>query len=89
MAFLATTAPNYLGKWFGQQVVSNSCDPMGCNPPAPLPKGFSRQEYQSGLPFPSPRDLPDPGIEPGSPSSQADSFTSEPGMLLNSLTRDA
>ena len=30
--------------------------------------GFSRQDYWSGLPFPSPRDLPDPGIEPGSPS---------------------
>ena len=33
---------------------------------APLSMGFSRQEYWSGLPFPSPRDLPDPGIEPGS-----------------------
>ena len=32
--------------------------------------GFSRQEYWSGLPFPSPRDLPDPGIEPGSPAFQ-------------------
>jgi len=34
--------------------------------------GFSRQEYWSGLPFPSPRDLPDPRIEPGSPELQAD-----------------
>ena len=34
---------------------------------APLSIGFSRQEYWSGLPFPSPGDLPDPGIEPGSP----------------------
>ena len=34
---------------------------------APPPMGFSRQEYWSGLPFPSPRNLPDPGIEPGSP----------------------
>ena len=33
----------------------------------PPPMGFSRQEYWSGLPFPSPEDLPDPGIEPGSP----------------------
>ena len=33
---------------------------------APLPMGFSKQEYWSGLPFPSPGDLPDPGIEPGS-----------------------
>ena len=39
---------------------------------------FSRQEYWSGLPFPSPGDLPDPGIEPGSPASQADALTSEP-----------
>ena len=35
---------------------------------APQPMGFSRQEYWSRLPFPSPGDLPDPGIEPGSPS---------------------
>ena len=35
---------------------------------APLSMGFSRQEYWSGLPFPSPEDLPTPGIEPGSPT---------------------
>ena len=40
--------------------------------------GFSRQEYWSGLPFASPGDLPDPGIEPGSPEFQADALTSEP-----------
>ena len=40
--------------------------------------GFSRQEYWSGLPFPSPGDFPDPGIEPGSPALQADSLLSEP-----------
>ena len=40
--------------------------------------GFSRQEYCSGLPCPSPGDLPDPGIEPGSPALQADSLPSEP-----------
>ena len=50
---------------------------------APLSMGFSRQEYWSqeywsGLPFPSPGDLPDPGIEPGSPAFQADALTSEP-----------
>ena len=39
---------------------------------------FSRQEYWSGLPFPSPRDLPNPGIEPGSPALQADTLLSEP-----------
>ena len=38
---------------------------------APLSMGFSRQEYWSGLPFPSPGDLPDPGIEPASPVSPA------------------
>ena len=41
---------------------------------APPSMGFSRQEYWSGLPFPSPEDLPDPGIEPGSPALQADSL---------------
>ena len=40
--------------------------------------GFSRQEYWSGLPFPSPGDLPNPGIEPGSPALQADALSSEP-----------
>ena len=39
---------------------------------------FFRQEYQSGLPFPSPGDLPNPGIEPGSPALQADALPSEP-----------
>ena len=39
---------------------------------------FSRQEYWCGYPFPSPGDLPDPEIEPGSPSLQADSLPSEP-----------
>ena len=39
---------------------------------------FSRQEYWSGLPFPSPGDLPDPGIKPKSPAFQADTLTSEP-----------
>ena len=45
---------------------------------APLSMKFSRQEYWSGLPFPSPGDLPDPGIEPGSSVFQADALTSEP-----------
>ena len=40
--------------------------------------GFSRQEYWNGLSFPPPRDLPNPGIKPGSPALQADSFLSEP-----------
>ena len=44
---------------------------------APLSMGFSRQECWSGLPFPSPGDLPDPGIEPGSLTLQADTLPSE------------
>ena len=44
----------------------------------PLSIGFSRQEYWRGLPFPSPGDLPDPGIKLGSPTLQADSLLSEP-----------
>ena len=42
------------------------------------PLGFSRQEYWSRLPFPSSRDIPDPGIEPRSPALQADALPSEP-----------
>ena len=45
---------------------------------APPSIGFSRQEYWSGLPFPSPGDLPNPGMEPGSPALEADTLTSEP-----------
>ena len=45
---------------------------------ASLSMGFSRQEYWSVLPFPSPRDLSQPGIEPGSPALEADALTSEP-----------
>ena len=48
--------------WFSSKIMSNSCDPMD----PPLCMGFSRQEYWSGLPFPSAGDLPDPGIEPAS-----------------------
>ena len=45
---------------------------------ASLSMGFSRQEYWSGLPFPSPGDFPDPGIKPRSPALQADALPSEP-----------
>ena len=51
---------------------------------APLYMEFSRQEYWSGLPFPSPGDLPDPGIEPGSLALQANALPSEPpGKLFS------
>ena len=45
--------------------------------------GFSRQEYWSGVPFPPPGELPDPGIEPGSSALQADSLPSEPPGKLD------
>ena len=45
---------------------------------APLSRGFSRQEYQSGFPCPLPGDLPNPGIEPRSPTLQVDSLSTEP-----------
>ena len=71
------------------QLCLTVCDPTDGSPPdsfvygtiahqAPLSMGFSRQEYWSGLTFPSPGNHPDPGIEPGSPALQADSLPSEP-----------
>ena len=54
------------------------CDPVDCSPPGSSAHGFSRQEYWSGLPLPSPGDLPDPGIKPRYPALQADALTSEP-----------
>ena len=54
-------------------VVSDSFQPHVARQ-APLSVGFSRQEYWRGLPFPSPGNLPDPGIEPGSPTLEADSM---------------
>ena len=63
------------------------CDPWTVACQAPLSMEFSRQEYWSGLPFPSSGDLPDPGIEPGSPAFQADSLTSEPSGKPGIMTR--
>ena len=55
------------------------CDPMDYSPTRLLcPWNFSRQEYWSHLPFPSPGDLSDPGIKPGLPAFQADSLPLEP-----------
>ena len=54
----------------GHSVVSNSCNPMGCSPPG-------SSDYRSGLLFPSPGALPNLGIKPGSPTSQADTLPSE------------
>ena len=65
------------------KVTMNSC-PTLCNPmdsslhQAPPSMGFSRQEYWSGLPFPSPGNLPNPGIKPRSLTLQTDALPSEP-----------
>ena len=57
-------------------------DPVDCSPQVPLSMEFCRQEYWSGLPFPPPGNLPDPGIKPGSSALQADSLPSElPGYF--------
>ena len=58
----------------GLVIMSNSCKPMDCSLPGTSVHGVS-QEYWSGLPFPSPGDLPDPGIKPLSPALQVDFFT--------------
>ena len=63
-------------------LVSQSC-PTLCNPmnlarQVPLSMGFPRQEYWTGLPFPSSEDLPDPGIKPESPALAGRFFTAEP-----------
>ena len=61
--------------WFSHCLVSNSCNAMdyiACQ--ASLSMGFPRREYWSGLSFPSPGDLPNPGTEPLSPALQADSL---------------
>ena len=61
--------------------VAQSCltlwDPMDCSLPGSSIMGFPRQEYWNGLPFPSPGNLPNPGIEPESPTLQADALPSE------------
>ena len=71
-------------------LASQSCptlwDPMDCSLPGSQSLEFSRQEYWSGLPFPSPVYPPDPGIEPRSLELQADSLPSEPlGKLFNDM----
>ena len=65
------------------------CNSMDCSHQAPLSMKFSRQEYWSGLPFPSPEDLPDPGIELRSPALQADSLNhlSHQGSPSNRLEK--
>ena len=77
--FLYVLSTNWwLAVRVSRSVMSDSATPwtVGCQ--ASLSMGFSRQEHWSGLPFPLPGHLPDPGIEPRSPALQADSLPSEP-----------
>ena len=73
----------------GDSLVAKSCltlaTPWSVVLHAPLSIGFSRQEYWSVLPFPSPGDLPDPGVEPRSPALQADSLLVEPTGMFKVL----
>ena len=68
--------------------MSDSATPWTGAYKAPPYMEFSRQEYWSGLPIPSPEDLPEPGIKPGSPSLEADTLPSEPPDKLKSNIRN-
>ena len=63
---------------FSDEVVSDSVTPWIVAPQAPLSMGFLRQEFWSGVPFPSPGDIPDPGTEAASPALAGGFFTTEP-----------
>ena len=67
------------------KLYSTFCDPMTISHQDPLSMGFSSQEFWSGLPFSSPRELPDPGIEPASPALAGRFFTTEPPGKLYPL----
>ena len=70
---------------WSRSVVSDSATLWTVAHQAPLSMGFSRQEYWSGVPFLSPGDLSDPGIEPRSPALQADTLSSEPQGSLRTV----
>ena len=75
--------PGLISTFFVVVVQSLSCVCLSATPwtaagQAPLSMGFPRQEYWSGLPFPCPRDLPNPGVEPESPALAGGFFTAEP-----------
>ena len=65
---LGTVLSKHCREKESESEVTHLCDPWTVAYQAPLSMGFSRQEYWSGLPLPSPGDLPDPGIKPRSPS---------------------
>ena len=71
--------PQYISvQCVSRSVLSDFATPWTVACQVPLSMGFSRQKYWRGLPFPPSGDIPDSGIEPGSPSLQADSLLSEP-----------
>ena len=72
LALTRMCAQSYLTHW----------DPLDCSPPGSLSMGFPWQEYWSGLPFPPPGDLPDPGIEPDLLHWQAVSLPGKPLLAL-------
>ena len=80
--FTSTTWEAHASELESENEVTQSCptlcDSMDSSLPGSGSMGFSRQEYWSGLPFLSPGDLPNPGVEPGSPALQTDALPSEP-----------
>ena len=74
------------GVSISHSAASNSANPWTAANQAPLSMELSRQEHQNGQPFPSPGDLPDPGIEPRSPASQVD-FSLSHQRSLSSLVK--
>ena len=71
-----------LSSFLGTRSCPTLCDSMDCSRQASLSMGFSGQEYWSRLPFPTPRDLLNPGVELDSPALQADPLPSEPPVGL-------
>ena len=91
---LKHTLLNFSSCMLSFQFCLTLCNPVDFGRQAPVSMGFSRQEYWSGLPFPPPGDLPDPGIEPNSLTSSAlanqlfsTSGTWEALTLLNSYQK--
>ena len=74
-----------MGKKRNESHVQFFATPWAVALQAPLPMGFSRPEYRSGLPLPSPGHLPNPGTKSGFPALQADSLSSEPPGLVQEL----
>ena len=68
----------FIKKVLATQSYLTICNPMDCSPPGSSVHEILQQEYWSGLPCPSPGELPNPGIKSGSPALQADSLPSEP-----------